>query len=100
MASRRAATPKKASTYRPSPRLDGKPARTRRVPQPWPDGLVWASTEQAAAYLGMHPSLLKKKRLTGDGPKFTDTLGIAYKREWLDLWMESGAKTSTSEEKK
>jgi hypothetical protein len=95
----RSAAPAKASRYKSSPRLDGKDPYTRRTPQPWPDGLVWVNTEQAAAYLGIHPEALKRKRLSGDGPKYTDRIGIAYKREWLDAYMESGAKTSTSEKK-
>lgn len=94
----RVAAPAKVSRYKPSPRLDGKEPYTRRTPQPWPDGLVWANTEQSAAYLGIHPEALKRKRLTGDGPKYTNRIGIAYKKEWLDQWLEAGARTSTSEE--
>jgi hypothetical protein len=95
----KSATPKKASTYRPSPRLDGKPARTRRARMPWPEGILWADTNQAAAYMGVHPDVLRRLRTSGGGPTFSDRLGIAYRREWLDAWMEGGAKTSTSEQK-
>lgn len=105
MTSRRASRPeKKVSTYRPSPRLDGKPPRTRRARLSWAaavgDGVVWANTNQAAAYMGVHPDVLRKLRTSGGGPTYSDRLGVAYKREWLDAWMEGGAKTSTSEEKK
>lgn len=98
---RRASQPKKESTYRPSPRMDGKPARTRRARLSWEaavgEGVIWATTNAAAAYMGVHPDVLRRLRTTGGGPTYSDRLGIAYKREWLDAYMDGGARTSTSE---
>ncbi len=99
MPTRRAAKPEKKSTYKPSPRLDGKPAHTRREPQPWPAGLDWGSTAVAAAYLGIHPDDLSRRRRHGDGPKYSDLCGVRYRKQWCDEWLEKGAKTSTSEVK-
>ena len=56
-------------------------------------------TEEAAAYLGVSPSLLSKLRLTGAGPIFLrlGAKAIRYRRADLDRWAEAGAARSTSE---
>ena len=44
---------------------------------------------QAAAYLGLSPSGLRKKRIRGQGPRYA-RLGrlIRYRLSWLDEWIE------------
>lgn len=59
----------------------------------WP--LVMKSKE-AANYLGMSDSWLRKQRVRGTGPCFFRCGGaIRYQREVLDDWMESQMSTNT-----
>jgi hypothetical protein len=60
------------------------------------------STDEAAAYLGIAPSSLSRARLTGFGPRFCKLspsikARVVYRREDLDAWLETRARTSTSE---
>ncbi len=47
-------------------------------------------THQAAEYVGLSPSTLEKKRLTGDGPRFIRLGGraVGYDRADLDTWLD------------
>lgn len=56
-------------------------------------------TPEAAAYLGLSKSTLEKRRLTGDGPRYTK-LGpkvVSYLLEDLDAWADARMRNSTSE---
>ena len=48
-------------------------------------------TTEAAEYVGLSPSTLEKKRLTGDGPEFVRLGGraIGYDVAALDAWIEA-----------
>jgi len=47
-------------------------------------------TREAAAYLGLSPSTLEKRRLRGEGPRFIRLGGraIGYRIEDLDGWLD------------
>ena len=55
-------------------------------------------TLEAAQYLGLSPSTLEKKRLTGDGPQFVRLGGraVGYDVAALDRWLDSQRTASTS----
>lgn len=62
-----------------------------------PDNLL--TTAQAAARLGLSPSMLAKMRLNGTGPRF-QKLGAAavrYAPRALEEWVEAGTRRSTSD---
>ena len=60
---------------------------------PWPPRL---NSKEAAKYLGVSDSWMRKKRVSGDGPPFLRLVGkIVYDRETLDRWMEAQQKTNT-----
>ena len=54
-------------------------------------------TGDAAAYVGLSPSTLEKKRLTGDGPRFIHLGGrsVGYDLADLDDWLDQ-QKAATS----
>lgn len=54
----------------------------------------------AAAYLGLALSTLAKLRMEGTGPRWSKATAraVIYRREDLDAWIASRAKSSTSEE--
>lgn len=56
---------------------------------------------QAAEYLCSNTSTLADWRMKGVGPKFA-RLGkrCAYRRDWLDSWLETRAVSSTAEAKR
>jgi predicted DNA-binding transcriptional regulator AlpA len=61
------------------------------------------TTAQAAAYLGLRPQTLRKRRLTGDGPPYV-RLGdgprarVAYRLADLEAWMAERTWRSTAAE--
>lgn len=56
------------------------------------------TTQEAAAYVRLSPSLLNKLRLTGGGPVFVRLAGraIRYRQSDLDAWVAASAMASTS----
>ena len=56
-------------------------------------------TREAAAYLGLSPSTLEKKRLTGDGPVYfkAGSRVVVYAVDDLDAWLASRRHRSTSD---
>ena len=56
-------------------------------------------TPEAAEYVGLSPSSLEKKRLTGDGPRFIRLGGraIGYDIKDLDAWLD-GQRREPSED--
>jgi hypothetical protein len=53
---------------------------------------------EAAAYMGMSPDTLNKKRCTGGGPRFTKRgRMVFYNQVWCDEWQAQGTASSTSE---
>jgi predicted DNA-binding transcriptional regulator AlpA len=65
--------------------------------KPEPSPLL--ETKAAAQYLGLSPSTMAKKRLTGrDGPIFYKIGSrCLYRREDLDAWIAAHARRSTSD---
>ena len=58
----------------------------------------YLSSIEAARYLGVSSSMLAKKRLSGNGPRFSK-LGkrVLYDVADLDLWTSQSRRSSTSE---
>src|SRR5262249_38476890 len=56
-------------------------------------------TRAAADYVGLTPSTLEKKRLSGDGPPFVrlGARAVGYTVDDLDAFVEAGRRTSTSD---
>ena len=56
-------------------------------------------TPDAARYVGLAESTLEKMRIYGTGPVYQKAGAkiIVYRREDLDLWLESGRRKSTSD---
>jgi predicted DNA-binding transcriptional regulator AlpA len=56
-------------------------------------------TKAAAAYLGLHPNTLEKRRVYGGSPKFC-RLGraVRYRPEDLDAWIAARVVESTSQQ--
>jgi predicted DNA-binding transcriptional regulator AlpA len=56
-------------------------------------------TTEAAAYCGLSPSTLEKRRLTGNGPEFMRLGGraVGYDLAALDTWLNAQRAKSTSE---
>lgn len=56
-------------------------------------------TTEAAEYLGLSPSTLEKKRLTGDGPRFIRLGGraVGYDIQDLDAWLDGQRRLTTSD---
>jgi len=48
-------------------------------------------TPEAAAYCGLSPSTLEKRRLTGNGPRFIRLGGrsVGYRLDDLDRWIDA-----------
>lgn len=57
-------------------------------------------TPEAAAYCAVSESLLEKRRLTGEKPRFIKLSGrlVIYDRDDLDSWLNEGRRSSTSAE--
>jgi hypothetical protein len=71
-----------------------KPRRRRRPLRPKDPS--WNTNEEAADYLGT--CVFNKMRGKGTSPRYIKRFGkIYYRRDWLDEWLEAGARTSTSE---
>jgi predicted DNA-binding transcriptional regulator AlpA len=56
-------------------------------------------TPEAAEYLGLSPSTLEKKRITGDGPTFVRLGGrrVGYDLHALDEWLDGQRASGRSE---
>ena len=54
---------------------------------------------EASAYIGLSESTLAKRRLSGEPPIFVrlGSRSIGYRREDLDVWLESCRRRSTSD---
>lgn len=59
----------------------------------------WLRPAEAARYLGLAKSTLAKMRVSGEGPCFNQLTkrAVAYDVRQLDSWLESRARTSTSD---
>ncbi len=55
-------------------------------------------TKAAAAYLGLGPSTLEKRRLVGGGPRYIK-LGksVVYDVDDLEAWLAANKRTTTSQ---
>lgn len=60
------------------------------------------SSPEAAAYLGLRDQTLRKKRMTGDGPRYIRLGGrrgkVCYSEQELENWLNARTFASTSEE--
>lgn len=56
------------------------------------------TTQQAAAYLNVRPRMLEHLRMVGGGPRYC-RIGrqCRYRRDWLDVWLDSRTFESTAE---
>ena len=60
------------------------------------DEQVLFTTVEAARYLRLSPSTLKRYRVTGEGPVYSRRGGrVRYRREHLDAWVAEGERVST-----
>ena len=60
------------------------------------DEQVLFTTIEAARYLRLSPSTLKRYRVTGEGPVYSRRGGrVRYRREHLDAWVAEGERVST-----
>ena len=60
------------------------------------DEQVLFTTVEAARYLRLAPSTLKRYRVTGEGPVYSRRGGrVRYRREHLDAWVAEGERVST-----
>ena len=59
-------------------------------------------TPEASGYVGLAPSTLEKKRLTGDGPAFIRLGGraVGYDVRDLDAWLDTQREAATDEEQR
>ena len=65
--------------------------------QEYPDGRM--STSGAAQYLGFAAKTLSKMRTEGTGPTYVKRGRVFYFKDDLDVWLQAGRITSTSESK-
>ena len=58
-------------------------------------------TIEAAEYVGLSPSTLEKKRLSGDGPRFVRLGGraVGYDIRDLDDWIDGQRRMSATEQR-
>ena len=63
------------------------------------DEQVFFTTVEAARYLRLSSSTLKRYRVTGDGPVFSRLGGrVRYRRGHLDAWAEERERVSTADD--
>ena len=60
------------------------------------DERMYLTTQEAARWLGLAPSTLKRYRLTGEGPAFHRFGGrVRYRRDRLEAWAAKRERVST-----
>ena len=60
---------------------------------------TYLTTREAARYLGLSLSTLKRYRVSGDGPVFHRFGGrVRYRREDLDAWAAARRRVSTADD--
>lgn len=75
------------------------PATPKPCPASAPEGQKRKlRTKEAAHYVGLSPSTMEKRRVYGNGPRYTK-LGrvVVYDVMDLDAWVSANSRTSTSD---